>query len=207
MNNIKILIFDLDGTLADSKELFVGAIHFYFNKYNYKFTKKRIKKILGPSLQFLFKQLKIKKNAEKIEKEINKYITKQAKKVKLCDHANSIKKLSKKYKLFIVTHSARCFVEKFLKNNNLKKYFSEIFCGEDFVGKDKEFNKIFKKYKVRPKNAVYIADKISDVKIARAVGCKIIIVLSCSWDKKYFSRHKKKFVVKDLKAIEKYLNF
>ena len=79
------------------------------------------------------------------------------------------------------------------------KYFDKFFYAENFSDKPSKIKELAKKYKINVKNIIYVADRTKDVKIARKAGCKIIIVLACSWDKNEF--HGEKYTIKSLKDI------
>ena len=197
----KLLVFDFDGTIADSKRLYVDSIFRFTKKHGYKLTKEKVERSLGPKLDASLHNAGIKRYAEKIKSEINRYATEKAAGLKLCPYVKeALKKIKRKnIRTALLTNSTRPFINAFLKKNRLKKYFDEILCAEDFLVKEEAFRKLFKKFKIRPQEAVYIADKTKDVKIARKVGCKIVIILACSWDKSKFSHEK--FVFRNLKEL------
>jgi len=99
-----------------------------------------------------------------------------------------------------LTNSAGRFVTAFLKKNKLLRYFDKLFYAENFGTKEDALRAIARKYKSRISDVVYVADKKADVKIARNAGCRIIVPLACSWDKKLF--HGERYTVKSLKQLE-----
>ena len=58
MNNLKAIIFDLDGTLINTDELIIASYHAVFNKFrpNYKLTREEEISFLGPPLEVMFKK-------------------------------------------------------------------------------------------------------------------------------------------------------
>ncbi|UZE93931.1 MAG: HAD-IA family hydrolase [Candidatus Pacearchaeota archaeon] len=202
----KLIIFDLDGTLVDSKKLYIETIHGSLLKNYLIFPKSHIAKSLGPKVEFTLKNIAKfdPKIVDKLKKEINEWIVKETKKLKLCPYVKqTLKRLKKeKVKIVLLTNSARKYTTLFLKRNKLDKFFNRIFCAENFKTKKEAIRYIAKKYKVKKKEIIYVADKKSDVKTARKVGCKIIIVLACSWDKAIFKKRKQKFIIKDLTCLK-----
>ena len=196
----KFLVFDFDGTLADTKSLYLNVIHNALLKHDYNIDKKEINKKLGPVLKILLINLGVKKkDIIPLSKEVNRVVTKQANNIKLCPYAKqTIEELSKECSIVLITNSVRPFIYKILKRYNLIKYFSELYCAR-FKIKDNGFREVFKKYRVRAKDVVYVADTAEDVAIAKRVGCKIIIPLACSWDKEKLKT--KKFAIKSLKEL------
>jgi len=78
------------------------------------------------------------------------------------------------------------------------EYFSELYCAR-FKIKDDGFKEVFKKYKARAKDVVYVADTTGDVIIAKRVGCKLVVPLACAWDKEKLKT--KKFAIQNLKEL------
>lgn len=200
---IKLFVFDFDGTIVDTKELYLEAVYKFLNKHGYKVSKNIVEKNLGPKMQVALKNLLKNLNAKKIEKmrnEINHYVESRTKEVKPCPNIHVIKKLRRKA---LITNSTRNFVLPILKRFALK--FDAVFSAEDFSDKIEGIRRLMKKFNVKPCETIYIADRKEDVKIAKAVGCNILIVLLKSWDKDKF-RKKSKFVINDFSELENYLN-
>jgi len=195
-----ILVFDFDGTLADSKKLYIDIIYLFLLKHNYKLSKEKVSKGLGPRLDITLGNLGVsKKDVGILTKEINSAITKKALSLKLGPYVReTLKELSKNNTIILMTNSAKPFILRILKKHALLKYFSELLCAK-FRKKEEGFYYIFKKYKTISKNVIYIADKVEDVKIAKRVKCQIIIVFARSWDKKLFK--KEKYIIKNLKEL------
>lgn len=205
----KLIIFDLDGTLVDSKKLYVDIIRDSLLKLRYIYPRSHIVKSLGPKIEGTLTNIgkfnpKIK---AKLKKEINEWIAKKTKHLKLCPYAKqTLKKLKKeKNKIMLLTNSAKKFANLFLKKNKIDKFFDMIICAENFKTKEQVIKQITKKYKIKIKDIIYIADTEKDIKIAKKAGCKIIIVLKCSWDKTLFRKRKRKpkFIIKDLSKLKK----
>jgi len=172
------------------------------NERGYGFSRSHVEKNLGPKLGITLRDLKVKeKDINPIRNEVHAYILTKVNSLKPCPYtAQALGKLKKqKVKIVLLTNSIRRFVLAFLKKNKLAKYFDVLFCAEDFTEKTDAFKKIFKKFKTKPSEVLYAADKIYDVKIARQVKCKIAISLARSWDKNKFG--KESYVMRDLREI------
>ena len=139
-----------------------------------------------------------------MKNEVHKEIEKKADKLRLCKNVKpTLKNLKKKkVKLVLMTNSPRNFVFRILKKNHIE-YFDKLFYAENFTIKEKAIKSLAKKYKIKVKDIVYVADKFSDIRIAKRAGCKIIIPLACSWDKENLKKKKYSFIIKDLRQIKK----
>ena len=183
MGDKPVLIFDFDGTIADSLETAILifnnlAPNFGFNKIDGPEVKilrnsnpKEILKKLGVSWFSIFRLL--------ILFGIAKY--QFGKKVKFLKPIKGmsevIRDLKKQgFRMGIITINSKKNVEKFLKNNNLH-YFNFIYAGGLF-SKHKSIEKFIKKHKLIPEQIVYIGDEVRDIEAAHSSGVKIV---SVSW--------------------------
>ena len=205
MKEAKVIIFDFDGTLVDSKKLYIETIHKNLLEHFFIYPKSHISKALGPKLEItlnniqkfspkIIKRLKIKINAD---------IKIRAKSLKLTPYSKeTLQNLNKKgYNLILLTNSAGKFLKTVLKNQHIQGYFKKLFYAENFPNKETAIKRIAKRYKVKVKDITYVADKLSDVQIARNVGCKIVIVLAKSWDKNQLKG--KSYSISSLKQLAK----
>jgi len=197
----KVAVFDLDGTLIDSKKLYIDTIHHSLLEHYFVYPKSHVSRALGPKLEttlaninkFSPKTLKILKN------EINRDIAKKASRIKLTPYARqALQKLKKnRFKIILLTNSAKRFATEILNKNKISKYFNQLYYAEKFARKEDAIKAIAKKYKT--KSVVYVADKRADVKIAKKAGCRIIIALAKSWDRKKLEG--KKYSIRSLRDL------
>lgn len=197
-SKIRLLIFDFDGTLARSKQLYVQAIYKTLNEYGYRTTRKEIEKLLGKRVEEVLSILNIKKDIIKIKKEINNYVLKKANNLKPCPFVKEINKLEF-YKV-VVSNSLVAYMKPLLKKQKLE--FDKLI-GPEMKSKLQIFRYIFSKYKVKSHEVIYIGDRAEDVEIARLAKCKSIIISNkCSWSSlAEILKEKPDAVVKSLKGL------
>ena len=207
----RILVFDFDGTIADSKKLYVDIIHDSLLKASYIYPRSHIIKALGPKLEGTLLNIRRfdRKTLRKLSSEINDFVIKKAESLKVCKNVKKeLHKLriSGKYRIILLTNSAHDFPEAFLKKNNMIKDFDMILGSEDFEDKEGALKGIARRFKAKPEEIVYIGDKIKDYNIARHAGSRIVLPYACSWDKSLIANRKySKVRIENLGKIEKLL--
>jgi phosphoglycolate phosphatase-like HAD superfamily hydrolase len=204
----RLLVFDFDGTLADTEKLYVGITCQALKKCGYYKTKKQIRALAGPPLKEVLHCIGVEeRDIGKITATVNNSVIERAGIIKLCVAAETIKKLSEKRRLAIVSNSHIELIERFLEKQELRKYFSAV-CGcQHFKRSKSEAVKMLaKRYGANPEETLYIADRAEDVDVAREAGCKSLIVRNkYSWGSgKDVTRKHPDFLVKSLdgKAAE-----
>jgi len=178
---IKVLIFDFDGTIANTLPYTFSKIIELSKKYKAKGKEEEIiEKIRLKNPNELMKEFKI--SWFKIP--IVLWEIHQAQKT-LYDHIDKIrifpgiklvlKELKKKdARLFIYSSNIKKNIEKFLKKEKIDDYFEKIYVGKSLLGKDKDLLYILKKEKLKTNEVYYVADEIRDVLACQKAGIKII---------------------------------
>lgn len=207
---IKLILFDFDGTIANSKKPLVKIFIKTINKHSFFLTKKQAEKLLGEKSAIIFKKLKISENKIlQIRKEVSEEMKKVIPKIKPCFSLTPIKQLSKKYKLAIVTNAGSFYMRAMIKQFKLKSLFKNILTAEHFRYKEQALKQLFKKYKIKPQEAIFIGDRYSDVKAAKKAKCvSVAISNSCSFSsREVLLKQKPDFIIKNfqdlLKVVEK----
>lgn len=179
MEKLKAVIFDLDGTIADSAKIGLKAINSLAKKYKYdeiidspeirdlsptEFIRSHLK--LG-SLKFLlwFRELKrvFGKHVDKIV--IFPEMQKTLKELKAMD-----------LKVGLVTSNSKENTIKVLKNNKILDLFSFIYTSGSLFSKTRTIKKMLKTEKLNMFNTVYVGDEIRDITACKKSGIPIIAV-------------------------------
>jgi len=201
---MKLLIFDFDGTIVDSKSLYYKAIGDELRVVG--FSEKQIDRAIdiGMSLRKTLRNIGLGFLAswwmhKKILKRIEKYIPE----VKKCHDAEKIKEISGNK--ILVTNSLKEFAVPVLRHLGLKKEFDKIYGADDFSDKAQFISQYIKNHKLEKKDVFYIGDRAVDVKLARKVGCVSVIVSGkCAWNpRKEVLAEEPDFLLSDLEDIKK----
>jgi phosphoglycolate phosphatase len=208
---IKHLFFDFDGTISDAYSLAFRSLVKTLDEYGFEFNKQEALKQLGNKMHIILKNLGLNAgHLETIRRRFYKHFTRGAKegKIKLCVSIKPLQGLKKEgYKLIVVSNSETSFLKASIKRLKIKGLFHKVLGAEKFGTKDEVLKKLFKKYKIKPQEAVYVGDRFSDIEFARDAGCIAIAIHNkCSWSNKTtIIKEKPDFIIKDFRGLKKIL--
>ena len=176
---LKVIIFDFDGTLADTIDILLNITNRLSSELGFKSaTKEELAQlsnltswqILRYSGISIFKfPLLIRKLKAELRSEIPTIQLFAGIKEVLLD----LTKLG--FQLGIITSNSRENVLALLEINGLQGTFTFIYSGSTF-GKHKVINKWLKKEQINPEEVIYVGDETRDIDAARKTGIKIIAV-------------------------------
>lgn len=212
INKIKAVIFDFDGTIANTLPYTFKKIIEISKKYKIKNNKDIIKKIQTSTPDQLIKEFKI--NWFKIPfivweiKKTQKELYYNLDKIKIFPGIKDLlKKLkSKKIKVFIYSSNIKKNIEYFLEKNKIKNFFEKIYVGKNLLGKDRDLLEILKKENLKREEVFYVADEIRDVLACLKAKIKIIGI---SWglaEEKALKDNNADFIAKKPSEILKIIN-
>jgi len=182
MADVKWIIFDFDGTLADSVDMLVSVYNEVAPKYGYKIIKPEDRDFLRGKTAWQIKQAlgvpwwKIPFMLPQARKLFNGRIGK-------INFFPGMKELvlelhQRNYQLGIFTTNTYESIDDFLQNNGCRDVFKFIAPKASLFYKVCQFKKALKKYKIDPASAIYIGDETKDVDAAKKTGAKSAAV---SW--------------------------
>ena len=176
LSEIKLLIFDLDGVLIDSKENMRYSWSYVKKKYGLKFKFDNFFNNIGLKFEDILNKLNIKNYQTSLQKAYSRASIYYFYKIKLYKGVkNIINYLRKNYYIAVLTSKDNLRTKKILKKFNLK--FHYIYCpvkGKKGKPNPWQINNLLKKLKLKKKNAVYIGDTSHDKKTASNAKVKFI---------------------------------
>lgn len=182
-----LLIFDLDGTLIDSKQDIIDSFNFTFKKNQINIIDNNffLENANNGSKYFIKKNLSPKNQNYRLVNKLNKDFTdhysinclKKTKKKKGLN--NFLNSLGTNYISVISTNKKKKTAEKICQKLGIRKYFQEIY-GVDTLKNKKpskdHLDEIIRKYKVKKKYIIIFGDSEVDEKLASHYKLKFILI-------------------------------
>ena len=179
--SLSTIIFDFDGTIADSLYKGIEITNQIAKQLNLKTIKpEEIETLRNMTQKEMIKYFKIPIYkipilVAKYHKEFNKIIDTL---LPFKDMKQVIKQLSEKYNLGILSSNSQENIEKFLYANNISQFFKFIHSQPQIFSKSFSIKKIMRFYKLKNNNIIYIGDEVRDIEAAKQAKIPII---SVSW--------------------------
>jgi phosphoglycolate phosphatase len=212
MKNIKLIIFDLDGTLVDAYLAIIRSFNYTMQNMRYpKQDALTIRRAVGWGDENLLQPfvgkaglklaLKIYRQHHKISLVKYSRLFSRAKKV-------LVYLKNKGYKLAIASNRPTKFSWILIRHLGLRKYFDYVLCADKLrhIKPHPEIlNKIMKKLSLKPYQAIYVGDMVIDAQAGRRAGIKTIIVPTGSSTKSEIKRQRPYRIIKGITDLLKLL--
>ena len=176
---IKTVIFDFDGTIADT---FITIVKLFNNRAKEfgieKLDLSEVENLRNLGIKAIFKKFGIHiLKLPRISKIIRNDLKAKTSSINIFPQLKYIllKLKQKKFKLGILSSNSKENIEKFLKVNRLN-IFDFIQSEKNLFGKGKALTALLKKYNLKENEVIYIGDEVRDIDACRENGIKIISV-------------------------------
>lgn len=177
---LKVLIFDFDGTIADSRITLVKIANELAEEFGYDpVTESDIVRLSNLSSKDVIVQspipaYKIPFLLRRVKRQLNEHIA-YLKPFEGMEEALSNLKNKGCY-LGIITSNLGANVSLFLRKNNLDNYFDFVYSANTLFGKNKVINKAINKHHLLKDEVVYIGDETRDIEAAKKSNIKVAAV-------------------------------
>lgn len=174
-----IVIFDFDGTIADTLDLFVNAMNRFSTRFRYKKIRPdEISTLQGMHTRQIMKHLNISFFSlpfvlKLVRRDMNRSVSGAKPAVDMREMLLRLKRNG--CEIGILTSNTEQNVKKFLINNNLD-VFDFLYSGYSLFGKGRVLHSIIHKNRFNRNSVYYVADEIRDIDAARKTGVKMIAV-------------------------------
>lgn len=200
---MKLLIFDFDGTIVDSKSVYYNALEKYLEEIGFKKKEADESIDIGLSISETLKKLGVSRILRWwTKRKIMGDVLNKVNSVKKCRDVEHLKKLP--YEKILISNSLLEFIIPVLNHLKIRREFDEIYGADDFKNKEEFIKKYLKERKINPQDCFYIGDRVADVKLAKKIKCKSIIISNnCSWNsRKEVLKANPDFILFDLKDLK-----
>ncbi|MGF1494403.1 MAG: HAD-IA family hydrolase [Microcoleaceae cyanobacterium] len=176
----KVIIFDFDGTLADTLQTLVGITNRLSEEFGYPKTKPdevvqlqhlSTRQIVQRSgipvfkLPFLMRRVRLELRQDIQSVEIFPQIKETLMDLK-----------AQGYLLYILTSNTKDNVSHVLQRHGVLDLFISIYSGSNLFGKSRVIRKLLKREKLNRLQAIYVGDETRDILAARQAQIKVIAV-------------------------------
>jgi phosphoglycolate phosphatase-like HAD superfamily hydrolase len=205
---IKAIFLDFDGTISDAYGIAFKSMVRTLDEFGFEFDGSVLLKVMGNKMQVILKELGLNVgHLDAVRRKFYKHFTKGAIEggIKLCVSVKPLWDLKKDYPLVVVSNSDGIFLKASIKKLGLKGLFNGVYGAEKFSSKDLMLEKLFKKMKIKPSEAIYVGDRFSDIECARESGCVAVAIHNkCAWsDLKTIKKEKPDYLIKDFYGLKK----
>lgn len=200
----KYLIFDFDGTLADTESQAFTIYNELADKYNYKkITRDDLHNIKHLSFLEIIKLVDMPYTSiPKMVKQGQRLLKASMGSIK--PFQSDIKEILVEIRenieiMGIITSNTSKNVKKFVANEDINLF--DFVESSPLLGKEKKINSICKKYKLNKEQVLYIGDETRDIDACKHAQVKCAAV---TWGYNYLealSKHNPDYIINDLKDI------
>lgn len=180
MRQVKTIIFDFDGTLANSVDLIFDLYNSHTSEFGYlpveraEFSALRR---MGYAKAMRLKKIKARR-LPKIAMVLSKEMQKKMNVVVPYDGIVKVLEelQSQGYSVGVLTSNQASLVQEFFKKHNFPE-FDFVVSEKTIFGKHKALRKIIKSYGLKKDDVIYVGDEPRDVVASKKAGVKVIGVL------------------------------
>ncbi len=180
LNQKTTLLFDFDGTIADSLHRLLDISNSLADEYGYlKIDQKDIARFRTKSTLETFRELKVpmlkvpiiaSRVKKKFQEEVHLALP-------FAQMEAVLPQLARSFSLGILTSNTEQNVSKFLQTYQLT-CFDFIYSSTNLFGKSRVLRKILREKKISASELIYIGDEMRDIEAAKTIGIDMIAV---SW--------------------------
>jgi len=177
---IKALLFDFDGTIADTHDASLAIVNRLAPQFGYPTIDDEQLKILKRSHYIeVFKylgisRLKLPCLVKQIKKELNQEIANLKVYPGIDIVLNSLR--NQDYFLGIITSNSQENVLTFLQNNHLDHLFDLVHSGTTLLGKHKILKRVLRQHHLKANEVIYVGDEMRDIEAAKKSHIPIVSV-------------------------------
>lgn len=177
---LKHILFDFDGTLADSGDIGLQIVNELSEKYKFRrFTREELVLLNHKPIKQRLKEVGI--PFYRMPTLIVEALARYKQLISSLNAFDGIRELltglkAHDYQLSIVSSNSVDNIEYFIKNHNLD-YFDNVISVNNLFGKHKAISNHMKKFKLQKDEIIYVGDELRDIESCKKIPIKVIAVL------------------------------
>lgn len=203
----KAIIFDFDGTIANTKAFAYQVYTQVTKHYGVKqFSEEEFDHLKTLTLVDAFRvhDLSVFK-LPRIARKTRKAISHVMNEIKPYDGMiELLNDLSKEYKLFIVSSNSASNIKVFTKQYQLN-VFEKVYGRAKYLKKEKILKRLLKKYEFNNDEVIYIGDETRDVVSCKRMEMKVVSVTWGFDSETKLANEKPTYIAHDMEMLRKYL--
>lgn len=194
---IKAVIFDFDGTIADSFDVFLKSLSAATNN-KHKLTDEQINELRKSTIKQIIFELGVKPwRLPFILRKGRKEVTKRIHKVGVFkDIPDLIAQLAIDYKLYVLSTNSDENIEYVLDKYDINKYFTKIYAHIGITSKARSLKKLMRQQNLKPQQCLYVGDEIRDIEASKKANIECISVAWGYTDPKALEVHNAEMLAK-----------
>ena len=176
----KVIVFDFDGTIADTYQAIVDITNDLSSEFGYQpMSEEELLLLKNLSSKEIVRRteislFKLPFLVKRVQKELSHQIT-ELSPIKGIESV-LVELKQRDYILGIVTSNVKENVVAFLKKNDLEYLFNFIYSGTNIFGKHRIINELVRKRNLNKTDVIYVGDETRDIRSARKSGIGVIAV-------------------------------
>ncbi len=177
-----VLIFDFDGTIADTLETIVTITNRLAVHYGYpQTTPERLKHLRALSTAELLAQSHVPLfQVPFLMRRVRRELHQDADSIQTFKHlADVLRSLAAEgHTIMIASSNAPSTIRPFLERHGLSNVFSQVYGNIGLLGKARSLRRIMRRHRLLPEESLYIGDETRDIEAAH---CQGLAVAAVSW--------------------------
>lgn len=193
---MKCIIFDFDGTIADSMPLVVDIARGLLPNVNLSDASIAHLRNLPPKQIIKASKLSYVKIPRMLVRG-KRILSKRLDEIPIADSLDkTISRLhDQDYKLYVVSSNSETNIRLFLDKYHIKHYFRAIYGNVGLFSKAQTLKKVIRWQKLSPDECLYVGDEVRDIEAAKKVGIKVAAVTWGFSGKKILKSYNPDFLV------------
>jgi len=176
-DQLEAIVFDFDGTIADSFEVFLESLTAALGRTK-QLSAHEVTDMRRHSTQEVIRQLGIKKwQLPLILMRGKREITRRMNRVTVFDGMPTVLAgLSSRYQLYVMSTNSQANIAEFLDRSELSRYITKIYGDIGLLNKAKSLKKLGQQEHLESSQYLYVGDETRDIEAAQKVGIDCIAV-------------------------------